>query len=89
VLETKSRTTWENITNALPLVESADQIVFASQPAHALKARAYVRRQHPELAERLVRGVDYRCGEWAPIKPLLALYGLRTLRGLRPDERRI
>jgi uncharacterized SAM-binding protein YcdF (DUF218 family) len=89
VLETESSTTWENITNALPLIASADQIVFASQPAHALKARAYVRRQHPELAARLVRGADYRGGEWAPIKPMLALYGLWTLRGLKPDERRI
>lgn len=89
VLETESRTTWENVTNALPLVESAGQIVFASQPAHALKARAYVCRQRSSWAGRLVRGADYRCGEWAPAKPFLALYGLWTLRGLNPDERRI
>jgi hypothetical protein len=87
--EDQSRTSWENVSNALPLVEHADRIVFASQPAHALKLRAYVRRQRPELAERLVRGNDYRFGEWAPLKPFLALYGLWTLRGLEPAERRI
>lgn len=87
--EDRSRTSWENVTNALPLVEHADRIVIASQPAYALKIGAYVRRQQPELAERLVRGSDYRLGEWAPLKPFLALYGLWTLRGLEPSERRI
>ncbi len=87
--EDQSRTSWENVSNVLPLVEHADRIVIASQPAHALKMRAYVRRQRPEFAERLVRGSDYRFGEWAPLKPFLALYGLWTLRGLERGERRI
>ncbi|WP_406730143.1 YdcF family protein [Streptomyces sp. NBC_01794] len=89
LLEAQSRTTWENITNVLPLLEDVDRIKIASQPAHALKARAYLRRQRPDLADRLVRADDYRPGEWMVVKPLLALYGLWTLRGLRTDERKI
>ena len=89
LLEERSATTWENITNVIPLLEGADHIKIASQPAHALKARAYLRRQRPDLARRLVRADDYRPGEWLVVKPLLAVYGLWTLRGLKTDEREI
>ncbi|MEU1372339.1 YdcF family protein [Streptomyces triculaminicus] len=89
VLEGQSATTWENITNVIPLLEDVDRIKIVSQPAHALKARAYLRRQRPDLAERLVRADDYRPGEWMVAKPLLALYGLWTLRGLKADERKV
>ncbi|MER6380607.1 YdcF family protein [Streptomyces sp. NPDC001250] len=89
LLEDRSGTTWENITNVIPLIEDVDRIKIASQPAHALKARAYLRRQRPDLAERLVRADDYRPGEWTVVKPLLALYGLWTLRGLKADERKV
>lgn len=89
VLEDRSATTWENIRNVIPLLEEVDRIKIASQPAHALKARAYVRRQRPDLARRLVRADDYRPGEWTVVKPLLALYGLWTLRGLTADERTV
>jgi hypothetical protein len=88
LLEDRSTTTWENITNVVPLLEGVDRVKIASQPAHALKARAYLRRQRPDLAERLVRADDYRPGEWIVVKPLLALYGLWTLRVLRADERK-
>jgi uncharacterized SAM-binding protein YcdF (DUF218 family) len=88
LLEEHSATTWENITNVIPLLEDVDRIKIASQPAHALKARAYLRRQRPDLAERLVRADDYRPGEWIVVKPLLALYGLWTLRGLKSEERK-
>ncbi|MEU6617819.1 YdcF family protein [Streptomyces parvus] len=88
-LEDQSATTWENITNMIPLLEDVDRIKIASQPAHALKARAYLRRQRPDLAEKLVRADDYRPGEWMVVKPLLALYGLWTLRGLMADERKV
>ncbi|MFI0480289.1 YdcF family protein [Actinomadura sp. 9N215] len=87
LLEDQSVTTWQNITNVIPLLEDVDRIKIVSQPAHALKARAYLRRQRPDLAEKLVRADDYRPGEWLLVKPLLALYGLWTLRGLQPDER--
>ncbi|MFI6929722.1 YdcF family protein [Streptomyces sp. NPDC050287] len=89
LLEDQSATTWENITNVIPLLEDVDRIKIASQPAHALKARAYLRRQRPDLAERLVRADDYRPGEWMVGKPLLALYGLWTLRGLKAEERKV
>ncbi|MGW6414619.1 YdcF family protein [Streptomyces sp. NPDC055055] len=89
VLEERSRTTWENVTHVIPLIEDVDRIKIVSQPAHALKARAYLRRQRPDLAERLVRANDYRPGEWPAAKPLLALYGLWSLRTLRADERRL
>ncbi|AJC54257.1 hypothetical protein GZL_01661 [Streptomyces sp. 769] len=35
-----------------------------------------------------MRADDYRPGEWMIAKPLLALYGLWTLRGLKGDERK-
>ncbi|WP_059010303.1 YdcF family protein [Streptomyces specialis] len=89
LLEDRSATTWENITNVIPLLEDVDRVKIASQPAHALKARAYLRRQRPDLAGRLVRADDYRPGEWMLVKPLLALYGLWTLRGLTADERKV
>ncbi|MFC8225385.1 YdcF family protein [Streptomyces sp. NPDC057287] len=87
ILEDRSTTTWENITNVIPLLEDVSRIKIVSQPAHALKARAYVQRQRPDLAERLVRADDYRPGEWLFVKPVLALYGLWKLRGLRAGER--
>ncbi len=89
LLEERSTTTWENVANVIPLLEGADRIKIVSQPAHALKARAYLRRQRPDLAARLVRADDYRPGEWAVGKPLLALYGVWKLRALTADERRI
>lgn len=90
LLEEQSATTWENITNVIPLLEDVDHIKIASQPAHALKARAYLRRQRPDLAEKLVRADDYRPGEWVVVKPLFAVYGLWALRGLdlMADERK-
>ncbi|MFF3484443.1 YdcF family protein [Streptomyces sp. NPDC002701] len=89
VLEDQSTTTWENITNVIPLLEDVDRIKIVSQPAHSLKARAYLRRQRPDLAGKLVRADDYRFGEWTVVKPLLALYGLWKLRGLTTDQRKV
>ncbi|MEK0100029.1 YdcF family protein, partial [Streptomyces sp. A475] len=71
LLEDKSMTTWENIRNVIPLLEGVDRIKIASQPAHGLKARAYLRRQRPDLAKKLVQADDYRPGEWMVVKPLL------------------
>ena len=82
VLERDSRTTWENVERAIPFVEHADRIVIVSNPFHAAKARVYLRRQRPDLAERLVRGDDNRIGEWLLLKPVLAAIGLRSIRGL-------
>jgi uncharacterized SAM-binding protein YcdF (DUF218 family) len=87
LLEEQSTTTWENITNVIPFLEDVDRIKIVSHPAHALKARAYLQRQRPDLAARLAPADDYRLGEWTVVKPLLALYGLWTLRGLKAHER--
>ena len=64
VIEDRSKSTWENVTNVVPLIENADRIKIASQPAHPLKARIYLRRQRPDLADRLVPAADYLTGEW-------------------------
>ncbi len=88
VIEDQSKSTWENVTNVVPLIENAERIKFASQPAHALKARLYLRRQRPDLADRLVPAADYRPGEWLFVKPVLAVYGLWTLRSLKHDSPR-
>ena len=77
-----SRSTWQNVTNVIPLLEDADRIKIVSHPLHAEKARAYLWRQRPDLAARLVRGRDYRLGEWLLLKPALAVIGLRNLRRL-------
>lgn len=79
VLETQSRSTWENIERVIPLVEGAGRIKVVSDSVHALKARHYLRAQRPDLAARLVRGADYRPGERVLLKPALALNGLIDL----------
>jgi len=87
VVEETSTSTWQNIAHVVPLVESADTIKIVSQPAHGLKARAYLRRQRPDLAARLVRGRDHVVGEWLLFKPLLAAHGLVSLRSIPASER--
>ncbi|MET9492723.1 YdcF family protein [Nocardia sp. NPDC006630] len=75
ILEEQSRTTWENISFAIPYLEDVDRIKIVSLPFHAEKARRYLWRQRPDLGRRLVSGGEYRFGEWLPLKPPLALYG--------------
>jgi len=81
-LDTMSRSTWENIQNAIPLIEDATRIKIVSHSLHAEKGRAYLHRLRPDLAGRLVRGKDYRFGEWILAKPILAVLGTRYLRRL-------
>ncbi|WP_037715225.1 MULTISPECIES: YdcF family protein [Actinomycetes] len=83
VLETESRSTWENVLHAVPLIEDADRIKIVSDSLHAEKARHYLRRLRPDLAERLVPAREYRFGEWMAAKPVLAVMGKRSLRRLR------
>ncbi|CUU56417.1 DUF218 domain-containing protein [Parafrankia irregularis] len=79
-VETTSRSTWENISNIIPLLEDADRIKIVSDSLHAERARGYLWRQRPDLAARLVRGGDHRFGEYSLLKPALALLGRRRLR---------
>jgi hypothetical protein len=78
-LETESRSTWENIHNAIPLIEKTDRIKIVSNPLHAEKGRIYLTQLRPDLAARLVRANEYRLGEWILAKPLLAVIGRRDL----------
>ena len=79
-----SDTTWENIQNAIPLIEHADVIKIVSNSLHAEKGRAYLWKLRPELAQRLAPAREYRFGEVIFIKPVAAVIGLKKLRGLRP-----
>jgi uncharacterized SAM-binding protein YcdF (DUF218 family) len=79
-LETESRSTWENIENAIPFIEGADRIKIVSHALHAEKGRSYLAQLRPDLAAKLVRGREYRLGEWVLAKPLLAVIGRRSLR---------
>ncbi|GAB3404415.1 YdcF family protein [Flindersiella endophytica] len=79
VVEDVSRTTWENVEQVIPFLEDVERIKFVSNPLHAEKARLYLQLQRPDLAERMVRAADHCIGEWAPLKPLFAVYGLRDL----------
>jgi hypothetical protein len=82
VVDGASRSTWQNVANVVPLIEDAGRIKIVSHSLHAEKAREYLWRQRPDLASRLVRGRDYRFGEWLLVKPALAVLGLRNLRRL-------
>jgi uncharacterized SAM-binding protein YcdF (DUF218 family) len=83
VLDRTSRSTWQNVQNAIPLIEGAESIKIVSNSLHAEKARAYLQQLRPDLAARLRRGADYRFGELILVKPFVALLGLRELRSLR------
>nr|WP_228537497.1 YdcF family protein [Nocardia sp. XZ_19_231] len=88
VLEESSRSTWENIAFAIPYLKDVDRIKIVSLPTHAETARAYLAEQSPELAVRLVPGQEYRFGEWMPLKPVFALYGVakKLRRRFGPDH---
>ncbi|QNE19524.1 YdcF family protein [Kribbella qitaiheensis] len=81
-LETTSLSTWENVKNAIPLLEDAARIKIVSHSLHAEKARAYLHLLRPDLAARLVRAKDYRFGEWILAKPFLAIVGKRNLHSI-------
>src|SRR6201995_1193432 len=62
ITELTSRSTWENVRNAIPFIEDADRIKFVSNSLHAEQARVYLRQLRPDLADRLVPAADYRFG---------------------------
>lgn len=80
VLEDCSRSTRENVANAIPLIEEAERIVIVSEPIHALIARVHLAGRRPDLAARVARARDQRWGEWTVAKPVLAIVEVRALR---------
>ncbi|MFJ4220370.1 ElyC/SanA/YdcF family protein [Curtobacterium luteum] len=82
-VERRSRSTWENVANIVPALGDAEWLLFASGSLHAEKARAYLRRQRPDLVHLMVPGADHRWGEMAVGKPLFAAVGLWKLARLR------
>jgi uncharacterized SAM-binding protein YcdF (DUF218 family) len=83
ITELTSRSTWENVANAIPFIEDADRIKFVSNSLHAEQARVYLRQLRPDLADRLVPAADYRFGELALVKPALTAIGRWRLRQAR------
>lgn len=81
--EAASRSTWENIRKVLPELDDPAWIMVVSNSLHAEKARIYLRRQRPDLADRLIPADDHRFGELVLLKPILAVVGLLKLRVLR------
>ncbi len=79
VTETRSRSTWENIRNVVPVLEEAQRIVIVSDAVHAAKARRFLHMQRPDLAARLARAKDYRPGEDLLLKVATALLGTADL----------
>jgi hypothetical protein len=84
LLEEASRSTRENVANAIPLIEDADTIRIVSDPVHGEEARRILRDLRPDLADRLARADDYRFGEVTWMKPLaIAVAVLRRARAAR------
>jgi uncharacterized SAM-binding protein YcdF (DUF218 family) len=81
ITELTSRSTRENIENVLPLIEDADRIKIVSNSVHAGRARGYLWRLRPDLAERLVPAADYRFGELILLKPILGVLDLVSRSG--------
>ncbi len=59
-LETNSRSSWENLSFTLPMVDTYDSIAIASDPMHAARARRYALKQRPDLSGRIVFADNYR-----------------------------
>jgi uncharacterized SAM-binding protein YcdF (DUF218 family) len=88
IIEAESNSTWENITNCIPFLDTADRIKIASNPAHALKGRIYLQRIAPQLSRKLVQANDHKFGEIVLLKPFLAAFGRWTLRSFPSSELR-
>ena len=76
ITELTSRSTRENVENVIPFIEDTDRIKIVSNSVHAGRARGYLWRLRPDLAERLVPAADYRFGELILLKPVLGVLDL-------------
>ncbi|WP_432504576.1 YdcF family protein [Kineococcus arenarius] len=80
-LEEAARSTWQNVQHCLDQLEQAGSIVIASAPTHAGRARRYLARLRPDLAQRLVPAADYRFGERSGWKAATLAYALARTAG--------
>lgn len=55
VIESRARSTWENVKYSLEALGDAERIAIASDFFHARRARDYLRELDPALAGRVVR----------------------------------
>lgn len=78
ILDADSRSTWQNIANAIPHLEGADTIKVVSNAPHAQMGREILWAQRPDLAARLVRGAEHRFGEAPLLKVLGALRAVQS-----------
>jgi uncharacterized SAM-binding protein YcdF (DUF218 family) len=88
ITELTSRSTGENVRNAIPFIEDVDRIKIVSNSLHAEKARLYLWQRRPDLAERLVPAADYRFGELMLVKPVLAALGRWNIRSAAAARQR-
>ncbi|MCI2238350.1 YdcF family protein [Paenibacillus sp. TRM 82003] len=75
-LEEEARSTWQNVAHCLDQLEAAGSITIASAPTHAARARRYLAKQRPGLAQRLTPAQDYRVGERRGWKVATVAYAL-------------
>lgn len=71
--EHAARSTWENVLYSVPLAEAggAELIAIVSDPFHVERARRYLVRQRPDLAERIVRADGVRPFAHPWLSPIL------------------
>lgn len=92
-VEEASASTWENVRNSAPLLEDVERVVVVSEPVHAAKARSFLQRQRPDLADRLVAattpdGTDPlpTAGTWGVLMGLVDLWLSEHVDGWAQDS---
>lgn len=75
--ERASMSTAQNVALVAPLLRVDDRVSLVSDPVHAERARVLLVAERPELASRLVPGVDFRFGE----RPLVNAVAAMRARG--------
>lgn len=92
-VEEASASTWENVRNSAPLLEDVERVVVVSEPVHAAKARSFLQRQRPDLADRLVAattpdgtGPLPTAGTWGVLMGLVDLWLSEHVDGWAQDS---
>ena len=60
IIESRARTTWENVGCALPLMTDYDRTLIVSDSLHVYRAKRYACRQNPSLCSRVYAIGGYR-----------------------------